>query len=30
MVKDPKVKVKGIKKLHEDLKTKKKYAKYVE
>ena len=30
MVKDPKVRVKGIKKLHEGLKIKKKYAKYVE
>ena len=30
MVKDPKVIVNGIKKLHEGLKTEKKYAKYVE
>ena len=30
MVKDPKVRIKGIKKLHEGLKPEKKYAKYVE
>ena len=30
MVKDPKVRVKGIMKLHEGLKTKKKHVKYVE
>ena len=30
MVKDPKVRVNGIKKLHEGLKTENKYAKYVE
>ena len=30
MVKDPKVRIKGIKKLHEGLNVEKKYAKYVE
>ena len=30
MVNNPKVRVKGIKKLYEGLKTEKKYAKYVE
>ena len=30
MVKDPKVRIKGIKKLHEGLETRKKYVKYVE